>query len=126
MYFQLGGHFVSSSVPGVDDIWINVCREITSNAQVPQHSCPKGSASCRVDKKVSIGQITSDSQLQYVDGKIKLTYHNEKSTKSPCKGKATTSITFICPTNFKDVSFLLLTTCRYSTCNFLCKCCLHY
>ena len=111
VYFQLGGHFVSSSVSGVD-IWINVCREITSNAQVPQNSCPKGSASCRVDKKVSIGQITSDSRLQYVDGKIKLTYRNEKRT-SNCKEKATTSITFICPTNFKDVSFLLLTTCRY-------------
>jgi hypothetical protein len=105
---------VSSQSYGVN-VFINVCRDIKFNDQVPGHRCSDGSTktqpspACRTDIGKPIGKITSLSRLHYMGNKIKLNY---TIVTKDCPVGVVTDITFLCQKQFLNVSKLTYSPVR--------------
>ena len=105
---------MSSQSYGVN-VFINVCRDIKFNDQVPEYRCSDGSTktqsspACRTDIGKPIGKITSSSRLHYMGNKIKLNY---TIVTKDCPVGVVTDITFLCQKQFLNVSKLTYSPVR--------------
>ncbi|XP_063954249.1 cation-independent mannose-6-phosphate receptor-like [Lytechinus pictus] len=91
-----GGYLVES--PDADDLYINVCRDITADATGPTAGCPAGSAGCLVKKGLSLSMGKPHLKLERLsDDELKLHYEGRTILDS-CNGFVPTmTIVFMCP-----------------------------
>eukprot|EP00057_Strongylocentrotus_purpuratus_P006175 XP_011660649.1 PREDICTED: cation-independent mannose-6-phosphate receptor [Strongylocentrotus purpuratus] len=91
-----GGYLVES--PDADDLYINVCRDITADTSGPTAGCPAGSAGCLVKKGLSVGMGTPHLKLESLsDDELKLHYGGAGVLDS-CNGFVpSVTVVFMCP-----------------------------